>query len=135
MIFSRHPKNEKGCCEKKSRSNKEVGDEPTAVETTRPPGRAPCPTTKEQRTQAPQELLQGFHVCTARRRKIKRLHLLHKCWMVQGVDYFAYINAGKSMPPQADFDEVCKMCADRKEEHQPNNASDSESNPSTDDIP
>ena len=40
----------------------------------------------------------------------------------------------KSMPPQTDFDEVCKMCSVRKE-HQPNNASDSESDPSTDDVP
>ena len=73
-------------------------------------------------------------VCTAGRRKIKRLHLLHQCWMVPGVDYFAYSYVGKSMPPQSDFDEVCKMCAVRKE-HQPNNASDSESDPSTDDVP
>ena len=54
--------------------------------------------------------------------------------MVPGVDYFAYSYAGKSMPPQTDFDEVCKLCSVRKEQ-QPNNASDSESDPSTDDVP
>ena len=112
----------------------EVVDEPTAAEPKRAPGRAPCPTIKEQRVQALQELPKGFYVCTAGRRKIKRLHLLHQCWMVPGVDYFAYSYVGKSMPPQTDFDEVCKMCAVRKE-HQPNNASDSESDPSTDDVP
>ena len=84
----------------------EVVDESTAAEPKRAPGRAPCPTIKEQRVQALQELPEGFYVCTAGRRKIKRLHLLHQCWMVPGVDYFAYSYAGKSMPPQTDFDEV-----------------------------
>ena len=60
----------------------EVVDEPTAGEPKRAPGIAPCPTIKEQRVQALQELPKGFYVCTAGRRKIKRLHLLHQCWMV-----------------------------------------------------
>ena len=66
----------------------EVVEESTPAEPKRAPGRAPCPTIKEQRVQALQELPKGFYVCTAGRRKIKRLHLLHQCWMVPGVDYF-----------------------------------------------
>ena len=58
----------------------EVVDELTAAEPKRAPGRAPCPTIKEQRVQALQELPKGFYVCTAGRRKIKRLHLLHQ-WL------------------------------------------------------
>ena len=63
-------------------------------------------------------------------RKIKRLHFLHQFWM----QFRVLTILPTAMQFYVQTDEVCKLCSVKKEQ-QHNNASDSESDPSTDDVP
>ena len=77
----------------------------------RQPGRQACANIKESRAQALKELPDRFHVSEAGRSKAKRRHWLEYCWMVPGVDYFVYSYKGPLMPPDHEYEEVCKCCS------------------------